>query len=1092
MDNAEYFPVSSFSSFFYYHPYGNTPPENLLQSVTGPIPNPQLLLLGCGDLRSCLFTLWSNFYHKNSRHFKGVHFVLNDSSAAVLARNIIFLYLCTQMPTDHSDRVKWVASFWSIWYSHELLPHHKEVLINALSQLLKWSESIETWSKNTDNPLRSLVQFADSTTLSKVHQAWKMWYNDTSTTEEIRKSRAESLKSYDDNFKLFQNPVRQLFNYFGGILFKNLSHKERKSMMNDLNSYYKDGVAFAEEVFGLPVINPRLANNTFIVRSDQVYNLPCNFTPYRCFFFAFQFSPENLKHLRYSNFPLMVKDDKFTHHPLLANSVQLFSIWVRSCAEIMSQCQYDILFTFQCSDALEFCQQLHNKPYAHLPEQFDAIYASNLLDYISPLSLVLLAMPILKSTGSLFTTVNSYMSDSNTSTEYLEKQFGFQCKHLQLLCGVQCIGYENEYSSTISVKPIPYSYNVDIALGVHTKSFVWRHVTAIPLRLVTEKHFAKMWNTLNNSIVNLLACYHDRKNWNCTGTVIILLQSFASRFDKEYNCCSYQFWLPLCSLLLKQKSLHLFLASLQTQALLHGVHLHLLVSQSECPLCNNQPVSQSIKQVSFTVHTKLVTFFAPDGGEAKFSILVYSSSLVGVVDNHFWLSQHPECFSGNLHIMDTIYGKITAEELKVSFFSLVDFIQKGYYLSLVSTNKEVIVCKELSSCEVIDGNFYSFCKLINPCFNEHGTKFSLGVILQHSGDENSFETIISLSDETMVTIKNHQLTTIRLSDSTIRIKANKYFVDVSYPYSVQYDTVTIRLSRSQRRITVIVNRTCHCVFDEDPVFVVNPENVLCLPTMPISKTDAMSFFNGQSLPKVSSYGHFDPGQDEVDLKESVYHLFLRPETHFCCVNESDPKMHQIKCLILILNRVFDLQNKVPALDILYCHSTEIMSKSKPTIHLGFMPRDFSYPIKVCVNQAQTQLCNKMLDYFAKCTVATSMPVRNELYKGLVEFNVQHHFSRAVIYPLYPNLDKGTADPIMCGVIFNYLFTDSPLLDMQMQLPYWLRFLKTACFEEDKCSYCKCYKENLRKCSKCQLVQYCNRDCQKKHWQAHKPHCIDPR
>jgi len=144
MDNAKYFPVSLFSNFFYYHPYGNTPPENLLQSITETTSIPQILLLGCGDLRSCIFTLWSNFYHKHSRHFKGVHFVLNDGSAAVLARNIIFLYLCTQMPTNKKDKVKWVASFWSIWYCHELLPHHKEVLMSALSQLLKWSSSVET------------------------------------------------------------------------------------------------------------------------------------------------------------------------------------------------------------------------------------------------------------------------------------------------------------------------------------------------------------------------------------------------------------------------------------------------------------------------------------------------------------------------------------------------------------------------------------------------------------------------------------------------------------------------------------------------------------------------------------------------------------------------------------------------------------------------------------------------------------------------------------------------------------------------------------------------------------------------------------
>ena len=149
----------------------HTPPEDFLQSITADVTKPEILLLGCGDIRSCLYTLWNNFDSRHSRHFKDVHFVLNDISAAILARNILFLYLCTKKPNDKNDVIKWVASFWSIWFCHELLPQHKEVLMDALSQLLKWSHNIQSWS---EIPLQKFIHFANSESLAKVHRIWQM------------------------------------------------------------------------------------------------------------------------------------------------------------------------------------------------------------------------------------------------------------------------------------------------------------------------------------------------------------------------------------------------------------------------------------------------------------------------------------------------------------------------------------------------------------------------------------------------------------------------------------------------------------------------------------------------------------------------------------------------------------------------------------------------------------------------------------------------------------------------------------------------------------------------------------------------------
>jgi len=44
------------------------------------------------------------------------------------------------------------------------------------------------------------------------------------------------------------------------------------------------------------------------------------------------------------------------------------------------------------------------------------------------------------------------------------------------------------------------------------------------------------------------------------------------------------------------------------------------------------------------------------------------------------------------------------------------------------------------------------------------------------------------------------------------------------------------------------------------------------------------------------------------------------------------------------------------------------------------------------------------------------------------------------------------------------------------------------FTENKCSHCGCSSHNLKKCSRCHLVQYCGHDCQRKHWSFHKQTC----
>ncbi|XP_065897339.1 uncharacterized protein [Dysidea avara] len=1044
-DEGDFFPVTLSYCSEEYYPIGNTPPDDLLQSITTVTQRPDVLLLGCGDLQSCLYTLWNNFDPRHTRNFKGVHFMLNDINAAVLARNILFLYLCVQMPASHGDKVKWVTSFWAIWYCHELLPDHKRVLIHALSQLLKWSDSTKSWSESADNPLKSLVKFYSPTSLSQICQVWKTWCKSryTSTLTEMRAERSKRCEYIITDF--FHHPTHQLFSYFGGILLKNISKHERIVLKDEIVSYRENGFVFAEEVLGIDFdAQTRLVNSTFIDRSDGKYRITHDLIPYRNFFFAYQLSPNKLR--GYSDIPLMVEDGRFTDKPLLANSVQQFSIWMKSCAEILQseilQSDHDIVFTFQCSDALVFCQRLHNNPSWSC---FDAIYSSNLLDFVAPPSLILLALQILKPDGVLFTNIVYHTSESNTFGEYVRRAFGVECKHLQLLCGVRCVGYEDEFSNIVSIEPVPHSYGIDSAVvGVRVKSLMWQHVIATPLTNPKKEHLDFMWKTLSSSIVRYLSNDQVIFNHASTGSVVILLQAFASQLTND--CSTFQFWKQLCCLLLMENSLQKFHTSLQTQSWLHGVHLHLTLSDLNCPMCKNQNITDAIVQQIITV----------------------SADELSNKTDCFIVTANNHNSTDNLHFIDDVAISTNDNNVHAHFFVPVVFAQENYRMALWFNNVSLGGHKN----EVAPKNYFFNNSIQKPPCQQSPSV--LGTVIQHSGDDHQFETVITLNDLASSALNNHQLTIQQCNGRTISIVIGNYYTNISYPYTIDYGKqLSVKLSRKNKEVIITAHRT-RCSLQEEPVFIVNPDNMLSFPVMLLSIADAKSFSDlslwcDPCLPV--------PDTAEYHLKETIAVLLQSTTENFfslVCDGDGEP---ETKFLIAVLNRVFDCRNKTPAIDVLFWHCSD--QDHSVMLHWGNQ-------IKF-TNTATYQMAIKVFDYFKSCTVST-VPEENTTYQYLVKQKVKHLFTnRAVIYPLYPNGDEKIADQTACNAIVTFL-NDNTEKHAFHQRPYWFKKFK-ANIHENRCSNCHRDSTNLNRSSCCRLVQYCSVQCQKQHWKkTHKRYC----
>eukprot|EP00731_Ephydatia_muelleri_P019585 Em0012g410a len=278
----------------------------------------------------------------------------------------------------------------------------------------------------------------------------------------------------------------------------------------EYNEYTMNGVALAECVCDLPLPTgaSTLVNPTFFDRTDA-YTL-YSFVPYKCFYHSVQFSAGAL---------------------LQANIVQQFALWMNGAAKVMQARKYAVKFTFHCSDAVEYCQELSQ---TSCPT-FDVIYTSNVIDYLGPLILVLSAVPLLSENGVLVSTSLHYLNLASDTDEYLSSMLGL----------------------------LPVLFDIQSISKCHDMGEVQIHTT---------------------------------ENGNIAGVTID--SQCSAQHCADAPSTTYQYWDGLSQLLKADDTFKLHMSHFQTLALLHGLHLHLVYTASDCPLCNQEAVTEAVKQIT--------------------------------------------------------------------------------------------------------------------------------------------------------------------------------------------------------------------------------------------------------------------------------------------------------------------------------------------------------------------------------------------------------------------------------------------------------------------------------------------------------------
>ena len=1069
------FPLSRyfhFEHFRHYYPFGNAPAEDLLQSVAvSECRRPTILSLGCGDMRSCMYTIWKNFGFEggNSNGFNGVDFVLNDYNASVLARNILFLHLCMRMPDDEVSRKEWIASMWSLWYNHELQPQHATMLSDALAQLVQWSHTWQEWS---ECPLGRVVRFSSPAIFVTVKKLWNKWNSPMEQSVDKLKLERNSfqyrhVKKYGENetkeegLKTIGRTEFNLFLLRSIRLFH--SSKMIGIMEKEYLHYLMEGTVWVESILGIPSSTLKtVVNPTLIERQDGMYTLHYTLAPYSGFIHSFQYTHAEICRTLGRGSGLLqflpVDDNHFKGAPLLANSVQQFAMWSIATAHMMrrsSRTDERVLFVFDLDDAMNLCHFLYHQPekYSKLlgrVAKFDAIYTSNLFDHLSPPALVLSSLPLLKPSGTLFTVTFRHKAIASTSREYLEAMFGFSPELFPALLGIHCLGEDGEYSPAVNNEPSPdYAFT-------DRKTFIWRNIKSQSLAIDTieESPHATM-SLLKICIISSL------QPLTAVGSVesfLVVLHQFLkqlpSSFASTHHCLN-----SLSSAIQNEAVLKPYLLQIQTQSLLHGVHMHITLTEDNCPLCRGQPLETYLQQftVSFDITTKARVYDVP-----SFSINLASPF-------------------GDCAVITSIACRSVGPTLALDFYLPKQCLSQ-YTWFRVHINYATVIEGSMNELES-SSNEYIFLK--QPCATEKpSNECPLGNIVKHIGDESTFETVVSINEACQMALQTSKLDAKCNEFNQLTLVCGALSGTIVYPYAINESKTHIKISRKRNIIFVTVKHEGHLFYKETPTFYVDPSNKLAVPRFQC-RVEAMNTYCNLQLPLIS------PDHPLFNAKQSFIELFkhaLCGDKYFALSFPSKrivgtPDVH---ALVYVHDVRFSTAFSSPVLDVSYC-----FLDTKP-MHLlpdfSIMQNSLGSTRSIMVNDAEYKLLKEIFNYFSTVTCCAFSTERHTVTLPVESDRLWKYFDHAIIFPLYPNPANPKAQKFQP-------------ISRSMQHPMASRIPKpgtvTASQEHltqtelrkmSKCSFCSQFSAVLKKCAHCHKVEYCGRECQLKHWPMHKSAC----
>ncbi|KAG1860793.1 hypothetical protein F4604DRAFT_1957715 [Suillus subluteus] len=470
-------------TFFY--PIGNTSAVCLTQDLC-PSEKADVLLLGCGDPRHILYTVYAN--SMGSQASRKLDFTCCDLET----RNVILFTLLADEGT-----VQKVPQIWNIFFHFYLDKASHDLLISQCRKLVELSSDLDSWN---DGPYGHFLRVCTRDTLTELRRLWQLYVKTTTFSP----SEEKAFKSaYAADVKA--SKTKSGFVYTSSRAAGPLSMYALKMAGDHYNIYWETGICSAvpKRPSEISHPNPTLA---YSMVGDK-FGVHYGTDPLSCFHLAEVLAPA----VGSSRHP-----EQVTLKDIVNVCKTQFSRWCTSVSKVLSSqgssSPSSLIIRCFVGDALSLCQALDYSrtmkststpfpiapwksacitfdPEAYgtdtqppAPTTFNIIDTSNLLDHVGVLNILVVTSPILQRTlsATLYTEGLSGSSPEDT----LPQQLCGDIATIGLLLGLIPVSFVSQFTNRSNMHEVLMHFVTEDVTQNHER-LAWKLIGGAE-KLVTD------------------------------------------------------------------------------------------------------------------------------------------------------------------------------------------------------------------------------------------------------------------------------------------------------------------------------------------------------------------------------------------------------------------------------------------------------------------------------------------------------------------------------------------------------------------------------------------------------------------------------